>query len=90
MSKFPQLGTSIFSIMSQMANEHKAINLSQGFPNFPVDVRLKELVAKWAKEEVHQYLPMAGFTPLLEKIATLTQQSYGRSEERRVGKECRL
>ena len=78
MSKFPHLGTSIFSIMSQMANEHQAINLSQGFPNFPVDARLKELVAKWTKEEVHQYLPMAGFPPLLEKIATLTQQSYGR------------
>ncbi len=61
-----------------MANEHKAINLSQGFPNFPVDERLKNSVAKWAKEEVHQYLPMAGFMPLLEKIAMLTQISYNR------------
>ncbi|MEI7508026.1 MAG: methionine aminotransferase [Flavobacterium sp.] len=78
MSKFPRLGASIFSIMSQMANEQQAINLSQGFPNFPVDTRLKELVAKWAKEEIHQYLPMAGYPPLLEKIAILTHQSYGR------------
>ncbi len=76
MSKFPHLSTSIFSIMSQMAKEHQAVNLSQGFPNFPVDHRLQELVAKWAKEEVHQYLPMAGYPPLLEKISVLTQQSY--------------
>jgi len=79
MSKLPHITTSIFSVMSQMANEHNAINLSQGFPNFPVDERLKNLVAKWAKEEIHQYLPMAGFPPLLEKIATLTQNSYGRN-----------
>jgi len=78
MSKLPHISTSIFSIMSQMANEYKAINLSQGFPNFPVDERLKDLVAHWGKEEVHQYLPMAGFPPLLEKIATLTQNSYDR------------
>lgn len=78
MSKLPHITTSIFSIMSQMANEYKAINLSQGFPNFPVDERLKNSVAKWAKEEVHQYLPMSGFPPLLEKIATLTQKSYYR------------
>ncbi len=64
--------------MSQMANEYKAINLSKGFPNFPVDERLKNFVAKWAKEEVHQYLPMAGFPPLLDKIALLTQKSYNR------------
>jgi len=79
MSKLPHISSSIFSIMSQMANEHKAINLSQGFPNFPVDNRLKDCVIKWAKEEIHQYLPMAGFPPLLEKISALTQNSYGRT-----------
>jgi methionine transaminase len=78
MSKLPHITTSIFSVMSQMANEYGAINLSQGFPNFPVDERLKNLVSKWAKEEIHQYLPMAGFPPLLEKIAQLTYTSYGR------------
>ena len=78
MSKLPHITTSIFTVMSQMANEYKAINLSQGFPNFPVDERLKNFVAKWAKEEVHQYLPMAGFPPLLHKIAVLTQKSYNR------------
>jgi methionine aminotransferase len=78
MSKLPHIGTSIFSIMSQMANENKAINLSQGFPNFPVDEQLKNLVANWSSKEIHQYVPMAGFPPLLEKIAALTQNSYGR------------
>jgi methionine aminotransferase len=78
MSKLPHITTSIFTVMSQMANEYKAINLSQGFPNFTVDERLKNFVAKWAKEEVHQYLPMAGFPPLLDKIALLTQKSYNR------------
>jgi methionine transaminase len=78
MSKLPHISTSIFTVMSQMASEYKAINLSQGFPNFPVDDRLKSSIAKWAKEEVHQYLPMAGFGPLLEKIALLTHTSYQR------------
>lgn len=78
MSKLPHITTSIFSIMSQLATDYKAINLSQGFPNFPVDERLKNLVAQWSKKEIHQYLPMGGFPPLLEKIATLTQNSYGR------------
>ncbi|MES2748663.1 MAG: methionine aminotransferase [Bacteroidota bacterium] len=78
MAKLSHVGTSIFTVMTQMANQYDAINLSQGFPNFPVDERLKNSVAKWAKEEVHQYLPMAGFPPLLEKIAVLTQNSYNR------------
>ena len=67
MSKLPHITTSIFSIMSQLAMDYKAINLSQGFPNFPVDDRLKNLVSQWSKEEIHQYLPMAGFPPLLQK-----------------------
>jgi methionine aminotransferase len=64
--------------MSKLAQDYNAINLSQGFPNFPVDNRLKQCAAKWAKEEIHQYLPMAGFPPLIEKIALLTQKSYNR------------
>ncbi|MEC4050352.1 methionine aminotransferase [Flavobacterium sp. SUN046] len=78
MSKLPHISTSIFSIMSQLANEHNAINLSQGFPNFPVDSLLKERAAFWSKQEIHQYLPMAGYPPLLEKIAQLTKDSYQR------------
>ena len=79
MSKIPHIGTSIFTVMSQMAVEHQAINLSQGFPNFPVDERLTAILAKLAKENIHQYTPMSGLPSLLEKISVLTQQSYGRS-----------
>ncbi|MGC4039612.1 MAG: methionine aminotransferase [Flavobacterium sp.] len=79
MSKLPHIGTSIFTVMSQMANEHNAINLSQGFPNFPVDQRLTDIVSRLSKENVHQYTPMAGYPPLLEKIISLTQKSYQRS-----------
>lgn len=79
MSKLPNISTSIFTVMSQMANEHNAINLSQGFPNFPVDPRLTEIIARLASENVHQYTPMSGYTPLLEKIAHLTLQSYQRT-----------
>lgn len=78
MSKLPHIGTSIFTIMSQMANEFKAINLSQGFPNFAVDKRLTDILARLANENVHQYTPMSGYPPLLDKIAKLTQQSYQR------------
>lgn len=79
MSKLPHIGTSIFTVMSQMATEHQAINLSQGFPNFPVDERLTAILAKLATANVHQYTPMSGLPSLLEKIAVLTQQSYGRT-----------
>jgi methionine aminotransferase len=78
MSKLPNIGTSIFTVMSKMANEYNAINLSQGFPNFPVDERLVNIVAGLAKKNVHQYLPMVGYPPLLAKIALLVQNSYGR------------
>lgn len=79
MSKLPNTNTSIFTVMSQLAAEYNAINLSQGFPNFPVDERLTDIVAKLAKENVHQYTPMSGYVPLLSKIATLVKNSYGRT-----------
>ena len=79
MSKLPHIGTTIFTVMSQMATEYNAINLSQGFPNFPIDKRLTDIVAKLATGNVHQYAPMSGFPLLLEKIAKLTQQSYQRT-----------
>jgi len=81
MSKLPLIGTSIFTIMSKMATEYNAINLSQGFPNFEIDQRLSDIVARLAKENVHQYLPMAGYPPLLSKIAQLVSKSYQRNLE---------
>jgi len=79
MSKLPHIGTSIFTVMSQMATEYNAINLSQGFPNFPVNERLTSILARLTKENVHQYTPMSGLPSLLDKIATLTFQSYKRT-----------
>ena len=79
MSKLPNISTSIFTVMSKMATEYNAINLSQGFPNFPVDERLTDIIAKLAKKDVHQYTPMSGYPPLLSKIATLVKHSYGRT-----------
>ncbi len=77
-SKLPQVGTSIFSVMSQLATEHQAINLSQGFPNFAVDHRLRDCLSRWAQSDQHQYAPMSGYPPLLERLARLTNESYGR------------
>lgn len=79
MNKLPNIGTSIFTIMSKMATEYNAINLSQGFPNFPVDTRLTDIVAQLSNQNVHQYLPMSGYPPLLSKIAKLVKNSYGRN-----------
>ena len=62
-----------------MAFEYNAINLSQGFPNFPVDERLTDIIARLAKENVHQYTPMAGFPPLMNQIAKLIHSSYNRT-----------
>ncbi|ESU20682.1 putative aminotransferase [Flavobacterium cauense R2A-7] len=79
MSKLPNITTSIFSVMSQLANEHGAINLSQGFPNFPVDERLLQISERLIRENIHQYTPMAGLPSLLEKIAALTLKQYQRN-----------
>ena len=78
MSKLPNVRSSIFSIMSKMATEHNAINLSQGFPNFRIDERLTNNLARLASENIHQYTPMAGYPPLLAKIAALVKASHDR------------
>ena len=64
MSKLPNISTIIFIFMFKMAAQYNAINLSQGFPNFSVDERLTNIVAKLAKDNVHQYTPMSGYPPL--------------------------
>lgn len=78
MSKLPNITTSIFSVMSQLANQHGAINLSQGFPNFPEDERLLQISERIIRENIHQYTPMAGLPSLLEKIALQTEKQYHR------------
>lgn len=79
MSKLPNTPISIFTIMSKMAADYHAINLSQGFPNFPIDERMTAIVSRLAKTDIHQYAPMAGYPSLLEKIAQLTFDSYQRT-----------
>lgn len=79
MSKLPNVGTTIFTVMSKLAVEYGAINLSQGFPNFPIDEKLTTILKEISTESVHQYLPMAGFPPLLEKIGRTINESYGRT-----------
>jgi methionine aminotransferase len=78
-SKLPKVGTTIFTVMSKMAMDHNAINLSQGFPNFPVDERLTEILARRANDAIHQYAPMPGHPALLAEISALTYSNYGRS-----------
>ncbi len=68
-SKLPTVGTSVFTTMSALALEHKAINLGQGFPDFPMSEELIEVVAKAMREGYNQYAPMAGWLPLREAIA---------------------
>lgn len=78
MSKLPNVGTTIFSVMSKMAAENNAINLSQGFPNFPVDPLLTEILQKNATSNFHQYAPMQGNLMLLSEVSKLIKKSYQR------------
>ena len=80
-SKLPHVGTTIFTVMSKLATEHKAINLSQGFPNFPIDPILEEIIKKKASENVHQYAPMAGLPVLLDQISALVYKQYNRKTD---------
>jgi len=68
-TKLPKVGTTIFTIMSEMAREHNAINLSQGFPDFQVDPMLIDLVAQEMRDGNNQYAPLAGQLNLREAIA---------------------
>lgn len=77
-SKLPALGTTIFSQMSQLAAEHQAINLSQGFPDFPSNPRLIELLSEAARSGLNQYAPMPGVLALRQQIAALVQSCYQR------------
>ena len=78
-SKLPNVGTTIFTVMSKMAVDYNAINLSQGFPNFPIDPVLVELLQKKASENIHQYNPMVGNLNLMIEISKLIQCSYNRA-----------
>ncbi|MCI4651102.1 methionine aminotransferase [Phaeodactylibacter sp.] len=76
-SKLPNVGTTIFSVMSALANEHGAINLSQGFPNFESPQRLTDLVCDYLQKGYNQYAPMPGLPELREAIAGKINLMYG-------------
>jgi len=75
-SKLPHTGTTIFTVMSQMAQEYNAINLSQGFPDFDVSGELIDLVLKNMKLGNNQYAPMPGVPLLRERISQKISDSY--------------
>jgi methionine aminotransferase len=76
-SKLPNTGTTIFTVMSQLAEQHGAVNLSQGFPDFDPPRRLRELVARHIEAGHNQYAPMAGVLALREAIAAEIHRRHG-------------
>ena len=78
-SKLPGVGTTIFSVMSKLADEYKAINLSQGFPDYPCDPKLISEVTKAMEKGFNQYAPMPGLPVLRQLIAEKVYNLYGAS-----------
>ncbi len=78
MSKLPNVGTTVFTVMSRRARELGALNLGQGFPDYDIDPRITELVAVAMSAGYNQYAPMEGTMPLRERIAAKLLRSYGR------------
>lgn len=76
-SKLPAVGTNIFTVMSALAAEHQAVNLGQGFPDFPMNEELTGLVAAAMKNGFNQYSPMPGWPALRESIAEKIHFLYG-------------
>lgn len=84
-SKLPEHKTSIFSVMGKMARDYRAVNMSQGYPNFETDQHLKDLVTKAMKDGYNQYAPLAGIPQLREqitnKINSLHDKNYDPTKE---------
>ncbi|MFO0042121.1 MAG: aminotransferase class I/II-fold pyridoxal phosphate-dependent enzyme, partial [Pseudomonadota bacterium] len=77
-SKLPRVGTTIFTVMSQLAMQHKAVNLGQGFPDFDGPALLREALVRAMAEGRNQYAPMTGIPKLREQIAAKVERCYGR------------
>lgn len=80
-SRLPEVGTSIFSVMSKMALEHNAINLSQGFPDFSVSETLIDLIHHHMRAGHNQYAPMPGVLGLRKVIAEVVEKTYQRTTD---------
>ncbi len=76
-SKLPKTGTSIFAVMSALAHKHNAINLSQGFPDFPISEELIGLVNHYMKKGFNQYAPMPGIPQLRKGISQMFLKNHG-------------
>jgi methionine transaminase len=76
-SRLPQVGTTIFTVMSALATQHKAVNLGQGFPDFDCDPALLDAVNGAMRSGLNQYPPMAGVPVLREAIARKIEALYG-------------
>jgi methionine transaminase len=76
-TKLPKVGTTIFTVMSQLAAEHGAVNLGQGFPDFPVPGRLVDALDRAMRDGHNQYAPMTGIPALREAIAGKSGRVYG-------------
>jgi len=76
-SKLPNVGVTIFTVMTHLADRAGAINLSQGFPDFDVSAELRELVSKYMALGFNQYAPMQGVPSLRQRIAQKTKELYG-------------
>ncbi|MEO6031766.1 MAG: pyridoxal phosphate-dependent aminotransferase [Burkholderiaceae bacterium] len=76
-SRLPRVGTTIFTVMSALAQQHGAVNLGQGFPDFECDPRLLDAVNGAMRAGLNQYPPMAGVAPLREAVAAKIESIYG-------------
>jgi methionine aminotransferase len=76
-SKLPSVGTTIFTVMSQLAVQHKAVNLGQGFPDYEMSPELVQLVSDAMRSGMNQYIHMNGYPPLREKLAEKAANLYG-------------
>lgn len=77
-SKLPNVGTTIFSVMSQLAQEHRAVNLGQGFPDFDPPPALTEALARAVQDGHNQYVPSPGVPALRQQIAAKAGRLYAR------------
>src|SRR5471032_3103505 len=77
-SRLPNVGTTIFTVMSALATQKGAVNLGQGFPDFKCDPRIVDAVANAMRDGHNQYPPMAGVAPLRQAISDKIANLYGR------------
>jgi len=76
-SKLPNVGTTIFTVMSALATEYNAVNLGQGFPDYNMSEELISLVSEAMKKGFNQYVPMQGYMPLREVLSAKIEFLYG-------------